>query len=158
MFWSKALTVGLAVAVLAACGVGAVAVGYAQAVAAEDKKPDEEKIQGGWKVTEAKKNGQDPADKDEVVGQVLTFDGDRMKFGPFAGEWKLDPSKDPRQIDCTVVDGPENEKGKVSQGIYKLDGDKLTLHLSHPGGERPTSFESKEGENCILLTLERVKK
>jgi len=158
MFWSKALTVGLAAAVLAVAGGGAAVVGYRQAVAAEEKKPDKEAIQGEWKVTDAKKNGQGPPDKDEVIGQKLTFNGDKLKFGPFEGEWKLDPSKDPRQIDCTVLEGPENEKGKVSQGVYKLNGDKLTLHLSHPGGERPTGFESKEGENCILLTMERVKK
>jgi RNA polymerase sigma factor (sigma-70 family) len=155
MFWAKVLKVGLAAAVMAVVGVGA-ALGYA--AAAEEKKPDMDRLQGGWTITDAKRNGRGPADPNEVIGQKLTFNEDKMKFGPFAGEFKLDPAKDPRQIDVTVLEGPENEKGKVAQGIYKLDGDKLTVHLSHPGGERPTSFESKEGENCILLTMERVKK
>lgn len=178
MFWAKAVKFGLAAAVLAVVGGGATAVAYKQvdengrtavgrliehvhgvyAHLHEDKKPDKDKLQGEWTVTDAKKNGQGPPDRDEIVGQKLTFGGDKLKFGPFEGEWTLDPSKEPRQIDLTVLEGPENEKGKVAQGIYKLDGDKLTLHLSHPGGERPTSFESKEGENCILLTTERVKK
>jgi RNA polymerase sigma factor (sigma-70 family) len=163
MYWTKVLKIGLATAALAVAGVGS-AVVYQQAVVAEDKKaagdkkPENDKLEGEWIVTGAMKNGQGPADKDEVIGQKLTFTADRMKFGPFEAEWKNDASKSPRQIDCTILEGPENEKGKVAQGVYKLDGDKLTLHLSHPGSERPADFESKAGANCILLMLERVKK
>jgi RNA polymerase sigma factor (sigma-70 family) len=158
MFWANALKVGLAAAVLAAAGVGAV-VGYGRAVAAaEDKKSDKEKLQGEWKVVSIKMGGMDNPNKDQV-GDKMTFNGDRMELTPFKADFKLDPSKDPRQIDFTLTESPnDNEKGKVSLGIYKLDGDKLTLHASHPGGERPTEFESKEGQISMLFTLERVKK
>jgi len=71
-------------------------------------------------------------------------------------EYKLDPSKDPKYIDITPLDGPENEKGKVFRGIYKLEVDKLTIHFVLPGGERPGDFENKEGANSMLLTLERT--
>jgi RNA polymerase sigma factor (sigma-70 family) len=158
MFWSKAVMAGLAAAVLAVVGVGA-AVGYGYVAAAEDKKPDKDKLQGEWKVVSIKVGGQDHPNKDQV-GDTMTFKGDGMELEPFKATFKLDPSKDPREVDFTITEGPdEREKGKVSLGIYKLDGDKLTIHAGHPGGtERPTGFESKEGENSLVFTLERVKK
>jgi RNA polymerase sigma factor (sigma-70 family) len=159
MFWSKVLTVGVAAVVLAAGGVGAVAVGYAQAVAAEDKKPDKDKLQGEWKVVSIKLGGQDHPNRNQV-GEVMTFKGDAMELTPFKAEFKLDPATDPRQVDFTLTDSPDpNQKGQVSLGIYKLDGDKLTIHANHPGaGDRPTDFESKDGQASMVFTLERVKK
>ncbi|MBN9520411.1 TIGR03067 domain-containing protein, partial [bacterium] len=154
---AKVLRVGVAAAVVAAVGIGAAVVGYRPA-AAQDKQPDKDRLQGVWVVTAAKKNGQDPPDRDQIVGQKMTFDGDKMRFAGFEVAWAVDPTKTPREIDCTILVGPENEKGKVSRGVYRLDGDKLTLHVSHPGGGRPGGFESKEGESTVLLHLERAKK
>jgi uncharacterized protein (TIGR03067 family) len=156
---AKVLKVGLAAAVLAAGGLGAVAVGYVQAAAAEDKKPDKDRLQGEWKVVSIKLGGQDHPNKDQV-GDTMTFKGDNMALDPFKATFKLDPSKDPKQVDFTIEEGPnEGEKGKVCLAIYKIDGDKLTIHSAHPGGdERPTGFESKEGQTSMVFTLERVKK
>ncbi len=153
MYWAKVLRVGLAAALLAVTA-GVVVVGYRQAVAAEDKKPDKEKLQGEWKVTAAKMGGKD--DGGEVVGKTAVFKGDKVTIRS-ESEFELDPSKDPKHFDLTVTEGPERERGKWP-GIYKLEGDKLTLHVALPGGERPTAFESKEGESSVLLTMERVKK
>jgi uncharacterized protein (TIGR03067 family) len=159
MYWTKVLTVGLAAVVLAAGGVGAVAVGYAQAVAAEDKKPDKDRLQGEWKVVSIKLGGMDHPRKDDVGG-VMTFKGDSMSLEPYKATFKLDPATDPKQVDFTLTESPnEGEKGQVSLGIYKLDGDKLIIHSAHPGAtDRPTGFESKEGQASMVFTLERVKK
>jgi RNA polymerase sigma factor (sigma-70 family) len=157
MAWANAVKVGLAAAVLAVAGVGA-AVGYRQAVAAEEKKPDKDKLQGEWKVTSVKIGGREPDDKDHILKSPWVFKGDKLTFEPFEAEFKLDPSKDPRQIDVTIQKGPDAEKGMTALGIYKLDGDKLTIHACHPGdGQRPTDFETTGGRN-VLVTLERVKK
>jgi hypothetical protein len=43
------------------------------------------------------------------------------------------------------------------KGIYKIDGDTLTMCLS-PTGERPAKFESTAGGQTILMTFKRMKK
>ena len=55
---------------------------------------------------------------------------------------KIDKDAKPHAtIDLTVVDGPEEAKGKMSKGIYKLDGEKLTLCVSAPRqGRSPQGF------------------
>ena len=145
MFRATALAVGLA-AVLAAVGGGA----------AQDKKTDQELIQGDWKVVTVQVGGKDL--RDQLPRKVVTFSGDKVTVMGDA-EYKLDPSKTPKQIDVTVGEGPDDgpdQKG-THPGIYKLDGDKLVIHQAQPGQDRPTGFESKEGTKTLLVTLERVK-
>jgi uncharacterized protein (TIGR03067 family) len=44
------------------------------------------------------------------------------------------------------------------QGIYKVEGDTLTISASRGKAERPTTFESPEGSGITLYVLKRVKK
>jgi len=69
-------------------------------------------------------------------------------------EYTADPKKDPAEF--SIVPPPGKKKPPVL-GIYKLDGDTLTLCLRQ-GGERPTKFESPKGSEVMLFTLKRVKK
>jgi uncharacterized protein (TIGR03067 family) len=145
MFRAKALAVGL----LAVVGVGA----------AEDKKPDQDKFQGDWKIVSVSAAGMDPENKDQLVGLELAFRGGKVSVEPFELEFQLDASKDPREIDFTILKSPnEGEKGKEVPGVYKREGDKLTVHFSYPGGPRPADFECKQGTRTTLVVLERVKK
>ena len=65
--------------------------------------------------------------------------GDQAQDGTF----KLNETKKPKEIDLTVT---EDGKTEAHLGIYKLDGDTLTICKSHPPQDRPTEFASKEGE------------
>jgi uncharacterized protein (TIGR03067 family) len=122
-----------------------------RAALTDDAKADKEKLQGEWKVTSATNGGQDTG---KHVGDVVKFDGDKFIVPDGECEYKLDPSKKPKQIDVSPLEG--KEKGMTFHGVYKLDGDKLTLHMSVDEQERPAGFEAKEG--ALLFVLERVKK
>ena len=154
MFWAKAVRVGLAAIVVAAGGTG-LAVGYRQVVAADGKKPDRELLQGEWKIATAKMDGRD---QEPMVGSLVSFTGDTVKtmVSP-PGTFKLDATATPRHIDVVITEGRQDKQGKYL-GLYKLDGDRLTLHISHPDGARPADFENRDGDHTILMIMERVKK
>jgi uncharacterized protein (TIGR03067 family) len=80
----------------------------------------------------------------------FVFKGDRLTLTgpkPFRKReysFKLDPSKKPKTIDLTLLDGQLNEK--VWRGIYELKGDELTGCTRHPAdpGDRPTGIQNGE--------------
>jgi RNA polymerase sigma factor (sigma-70 family) len=81
-----------------------------------------------------------------------------------SGRIKIDPSKSPKHFDMTYENGAS--KGKTLRGIYKLEGDQLTIcsgAIFLDGGkerpsERPSEFASKAGSNTLLTVHQRVKK
>lgn len=64
---------------------------------------------------------------------------------------KLRDSLPVRQID--LVD----EKDGVEQGIYKLEGDTLTMCFAAPGEPRPVAFTTGEQSKNWVIVLKRVK-
>jgi uncharacterized protein (TIGR03067 family) len=72
------------------------------------------------------------------------------------GSIKADPSKKPKALDVTSLDGPD--KGKTYLAVYEVSGDDLRISTAEPGKDRPTEVSSKEGNGWMLLTLKRVKK
>ena len=73
-------------------------------------------------------------------------------------EVTLDPKATPHPtIDFLVIEGPDVSPGKTSRGIYKLEGDKLTICVTLPGdGTRPAEFKAVE-EEIYLFDLKREK-
>src|SRR5262245_11663175 len=99
---------------------------------AEQKpKTDLELLQGTWEIVGLETGGQAEAEKN-YEGNTFTFRRDKgadvavLKEGGFPGfppvefTFTLDPSKAPKAIDLTT-------RGTAVRGIYKLDGDDLTL-------------------------------
>jgi uncharacterized protein (TIGR03067 family) len=128
----------------------ATALALTATVHAEPK--DDEKVQGEWTVTAAEKGKKPIGDLANasltIKGDQITLDnGDKKETVTFV----LDPAKAPKHI--TITDRGEKKIG----GIYKLEGDTLTICFIHDSDERPTSFETKEGTALTLLVLKRKK-
>jgi uncharacterized protein (TIGR03067 family) len=92
---------------------------------------------------------------------VVTFEGDKhtVKKGDEViqvGTQKLDPSKSPKTIDVTMLEGPS--KGTVMLGIYEFDADTLKVCFDPEGKKRPTEFKSATGSKNFVNVHKRVKK
>ncbi len=73
----------------------------------------------------------------------------------FAGtKIELDPTRDPQKIDVIPDGGPN--RGERVLGIYKLDGERLTICMARAGQPRPTVFKAAKGSGWTLQTFERI--
>ena len=119
---------GLAFVLTLAIGAG-LNLGLQPATAWGDEKSQSDLLkpfQGTW------------ASSGEGIDATWTFDGEKVKATVAGMDYtckvKLDASAKPHPtIDLLIDDGPEEAKGKTSKGLYKLDGEKLTLCVSAPG-------------------------
>lgn len=145
------------------CSLLAVFLGCIHPAWGDDAKRDEDKLQGTWQATEGVLDGK-PVPKEPLQRLKVVFSGEKMSIFPLDGDGKqamentfrVDPSKKPKAIDVTRLEG--GGKGKTAKGIYELDGDTLKLCLAiRLENERPTEFAASETSGLVLLTLKRVK-
>jgi len=87
-------------------------------------------------------------------GKLIVNEGGRGERE--VGTFKVDSKKNPAELDLTP---PPEKSDKPVLGIYKLDGDTLTICVSDDDGAvRPNKFESPDGTRIMLMTLKRAKK
>ncbi len=135
----------------------AMTAGVVLAAPAPDKKDptkeDQEKIQGTWKVESGEFAG--AKNPEQLLKIQLVFSGDKIvnKVGDAEkkkGTFQLDATPKIKTIDVRTDD-------QLVHGIYKLDGDALTICVDESGEARPAEFVSKEGSKVALVNLKRVK-
>ncbi|MBY0455808.1 MAG: protein kinase, partial [Gemmataceae bacterium] len=103
---------------------------------------EKERLQGTWIAISLESQGKFlPVNPTGDLSLVIAGSQMRltMRGNPAGGgAFTLDPSRTPKEIDVNEVDG----KGRLL-GIYRLEGDRLTLCLGDTGGPRPTMFETQ---------------
>jgi uncharacterized protein (TIGR03067 family) len=124
------------------------------------------RIEGVWTVSEARHGGEvfeqsEPEEFEFKDGKLIARKGNR---DPITLTLRLDLSTEPKLMDWTTdPKGKFADADRSAEGIYKLDGDTLTVcyHVRDnrfAKGARPTEFKSAEGSDAILVVLKRSKK
>jgi RNA polymerase sigma factor (sigma-70 family) len=157
--WKVVAAVVLALSLAAAVMVVGARQALADKPAAADKEKDqkgEENILGAWTVESAEEGGQKaPEGAFALAKLIFAADAKITVTQPDGAEtegtYKLDPTKKPKEFSYT------NHNGLTASGIYKLEGDTLTVCYD-PAGDPPTEFVSKQGTSVRLQVLKREKK
>jgi uncharacterized protein (TIGR03067 family) len=115
-------------------------------------------LQGTWKVTEFHTARGFSAVED---GRIIpyTFEGNKLiTVGPgdvrVEIEYRLDPTKSPKQIDQRFTGGAIGPW--IAKGIYKLEGDTLTICYGGRNVARPTEFAAKPEDGRTMRVHKRV--
>jgi RNA polymerase sigma factor (sigma-70 family) len=161
MFLSKLKVAGAVLLAVAAAVAGTEAARRVRAdkpaAAGKEADPkDTENIRGTWVIVSAEKAGLKRSGDDVKGLQVVFAAGGKLIHKNGAreqeGTYTLDPTKTPKAIDAS--DGNE-----ALQGIYKIEGDTLTLCFAAPDEKgRPTEFACQPGTKMMLLVARREKK
>jgi uncharacterized protein (TIGR03067 family) len=129
---------------LASCVVASLCA--SSLIAQDATQADLAKLQGNWKPAATEFKGKDvipiPAVTYSIDGSEYTSKSDEQKVrGKVA--FRIDASTNPKTIDLTLRDG------KVSLGIYKLDGDTLTICRETGSGVRPADFKTTNKDGSL---------
>jgi uncharacterized protein (TIGR03067 family) len=121
-------------------------------------RSDQDRLEGEW-VRLRMFLGSIFAQPEKPGSVTVTFAGDHMKYfreGMFSSEWviMLDGREQPRWFDRKGIAGKAKDHGL--RGIYKLQGDILTI-CSRMDGDRPPDFSSAK-PGVLLEVLQRRKR
>ncbi|MEN6407080.1 MAG: polysaccharide biosynthesis/export family protein [Thermoguttaceae bacterium] len=135
---------------------------------------DEKALQGTWDVVSQSEDGKAVSQKELKHRYLNVFDvearfcdGSNQSFPRdiAGGLFVLGPTKQPKTItisgfDFDLIGSPQpngngNWKKQQLVGIYKLDGNRLTIAYRKDGA-RPEKFESTPGSDVTLLVLRKI--
>jgi len=115
--------------------------------------------QGVWRTESSRRDGRDAP---EAIAKSITrtVDGDHVVWRrdgkSFSGSTiVLDPTADPKTIDILADGGPAHDKRVL--GIYKLEGDELTICIADRDQPRPSEFKAEKDSKHTLMVFAREK-
>jgi uncharacterized protein (TIGR03067 family) len=114
-------------------------------------------LPGTWRCTSATIDG-NPLAAEKAAALRLTLTDHRLTtvLGEqvlFDSTYTVDATQQPATIDMLGTEG--ESQGKPGLGIYRLDGDTLTLCYCLPGNPRPAAFESPPKCGIYLVVWKR---
>ncbi|QDV34241.1 TIGR03067 domain-containing protein [Tautonia plasticadhaerens] len=127
-------------------------------------KAEFDRLQGHWKGVALESDGRKATEAEieamkdggwSFEGDVVSFEDPRIP--PIRSRVELDLATDPRSLDLIGLDGPQ--EGKVMRGIYKIEGDRLTICLRDLASDskgRPSEFATAPESGLGLIVLERA--
>ena len=114
-------------------------------------------LQGAWTARSAERDG---APAPELVGNRIEFKDDHFRIVKgdallFGGGFTIVPDATPARIDFTIADGAA--KGQSWAGIYKVEGDALTIcdNAPNPAAPRQQDFTAPKGSGYVCLSFTR---
>lgn len=127
-------------------------------IAAEGKKGKKEAnpLVGTWTMVSAETGGEKEAD-DKFKDATMTFTAGgkatlKLPDQDMEFTYEVDAAKKPAHITLTTG-------GRTFRGIYKIEGNKLTVCVGEPDSDtRPTKFATEAGTMMRLAILKREKK
>jgi uncharacterized protein (TIGR03067 family) len=113
---------------------------------------DQELIQGAWRLIGGERHGT-PFPPELLSSVTLSLAGDRLttktRAGSMENRFTLDAAQSPKHIDMQIGD-------LRGEGIYELEGNRLTILHDEVGQPRPTTLDPAQSSTSTLMLLERV--
>ena len=112
------------------------------------------RLQGNWVGEEI--GGEKGRCQMTVEGDTIKFQGTQQQDW-YVGTLTLNPKAEPKQAMMLMNDcGFRQYAGKTARGIYKLEGQRLTLAAHEPGNEAvPTTFGGDPGDQTRAFVFTR---
>jgi uncharacterized protein (TIGR03067 family) len=129
----------------------------------DEAAKDLKQFQGTWTLVAVEVNGKKiDAEAMKKAGHEITLIVKdekvtlKLRRGDMAGTLKLNPSKKPKAYDSRATD-PEGQTHEAV-GIYKIEGDTLTVCYVAAGNDRPSEFKADAGSGAVVQVFKRDRK
>ncbi len=126
---------------------------------AEMARIEGKRLQGDWTMVALEVDGK-KANANQTKTWLLVVEGN--KYNPGSGSesieytFRIDPTRVPKAIDLTPVDGPH--EGRVFRAVYALEGDLLTVcRPLDPSADRPAGLTARRGSGMTRVVWKRKK-
>jgi uncharacterized protein (TIGR03067 family) len=115
------------------------------------------RMEGTWNFISLEVDGQ-PVPSSMFGNSLMLIDGDRFRMespeANYEGVFTIDVESEPHRIDIDFIEGPES--GNRCEGLFQLEGDRVTFCLGLVGASRPERFATAKGSGHALEVLVRA--